>query len=454
MPRNIFNTASSVPSLTHRHKANEAASDETTPRTSAGGGASPSTENVGVSGNANDGFDHVHGVHANHNEAFVSRAPQDDAGVPVVGAQRSEATERKSNNVSANVQALQELYGISEPLGRPRERILHWLARIQDGLVSTAEGDVTPKDIAQTADQYLQSNLRLDVFYLEGILKLYKKRHPEISPMFDDIKAFEDALGAASGARSALKSARELPDLPAPALAWLEAQVQQADTALHAELQKNWQVDDQGHVPIFSRLVQELSDGSWDKYGSDKKNLVAELDRRLKKFQKAEMDMGVLQGDTGVHELRRQLRWIPIYAVALDGLFRFDDARHPISSYASLMDTDLVHSKYAQLPPSHREKAPIPFSHSLYLRITELIDELGRIKDEGESIEAIAHALIGSGCATDLHDATAQAEQILGVPPGSEEAVFAQAQKIYDEMQANHFIRAVRDEVRERELDS
>ena len=405
-------------------------------------------------GRTEDHFDPANGSASHQVGISVADDSPANDGVSVVAAKRVDVAPGKSGLVSENVRALQELYGVTENLGRPRERIVHWLARIQDALISAADGAGPVKSVADTANRYLQSNLRLDVFYLEGILKLYKKSHPEISAIFDDVKAFEDALGVASGARSALSAAQKLPELPAPALAWLEVQVREADAALHAEIQKNWQVDQKGHVPVFSRLVQELTNGSWDMYGADKKNLVAELDRRLKKFQKADMDMGVLQGDTGVHELRRQLRWIPIYAVALDGLFRFDDARHPIDAYANLMDTDLVHSKYAQLPPSHREKSPIPFSRSLYLRITQLIDELGRIKDDGESIEAIAHALLASGCAADLHDATSQAEKILGVPPGSEDVVFAQAKTIYDEMQAHHFIRAVRDEVRERKRAS
>lgn len=397
-----------------------------------------------------DAYDVHGGFMATATSAFAKRGNDEGARLSPRDAKKMALVEEKSVDASPEVLALQARYGIDGNLGRPRERIVQWLARIQSKLHVPSNGAGATVDVSKVADQYLQENLRLDVFYLEGILKLYKKQHPELALAFDDIKAFEDALGAASGARSALKAAEALPDLPAPALAWLQVQVQERDAVLQAEIQKNWQVDGHGHVPVLQRMLHALSQGEWDKYAGDRKNVVVELDRKLKKFQKADMDMGVLQGDNGVHELRRQLRWIPIYAVALDGLFCFDDHRHPIEAYAPLMDSDLVHSKYAQLPPSHREPEPITFSRSLYLRITQLIDDLGRIKDKGESIESIAHALLSSGCAHDLHEATQAAEKILGFAPGSEEEVFRQAHKIYDELQDVKFVRAVRDEVRER----
>lgn len=335
-------------------------------------------------------------------------------------------------------------YGVHERLGRPRERVATWVARIH---AQCEAGATTPQG---QAEQLLAGDVRLTVFYLEGLLKLYRREYPALGSAFADVKALEDALGQASGARSALALLQDCPGVPAAARAWLQADADTKMAALVARVAADWMPDEQGRLPALARLVDTLAASEWQGYGKDRKTLVDELDRRLKKLEKADLDMGVLQGDTGVHELRRQLRWLPIYAVALDGVFTFAEERHPVRAYEPLLHDEVARSPYARLPSSEREDDPQPISRSLYLRNTQLISELGALKDEGERIEALAFALQGAGLAGDLHAATRDAQALLGLPPDAEATVFARAQAVYDEMRRVGFVRAWREELRGR----
>jgi hypothetical protein len=339
-----------------------------------------------------------------------------------------------------------EQYGVDGRLGRPRERVATWVGRIQDAFMEAGAADAAPADLA---NNLLANDTRLQVFYLEGILKLYRKNYPEAEAVYGQVKALEDALGQASGNRSALAMAQKHDSVPPVAIEWLEGQVKKTDSALADLIAAQWTPDDDGKLPALGSVLSFLENTDWDSYKDDKKYLKKEIGRRLKKFEEAPLDMNVLQGDFGVHELRRQIRWFPIYAVALDGLVAFDEESNPIKEYKKLLDDpDLVNNKYAQLPESVREKKPIEFSRSLYLRNTQLITELGKLKDSGEEIEAVAFALQGAGLAHDMHHATEQAEQLLGVGSDAEEAVFEAAGKIWDEMQNNDYIKAMRKEVK------
>jgi hypothetical protein len=346
------------------------------------------------------------------------------------------------------VKALLDQYGIQERLGRPRERIVSWAAKVQEGFEAAAAGSADP---SQIADQLLAHDVRLQVFYLEGILKLYRKRFPNAADaQYREVKALEDALGQASGARSILKMAESHDGVPDKALVWLRSEVKRNDAQLTALIQEKWMPDADGQLPALGDVLHFLQDTPWDDYTADRAYLQKELGRRLKKFSKVDFDMNLLQGDTGVHELRRQLRWLPIYAVALDGLVALDGTRNPVPEYEPLLQNrDLVESKYAKLPASHRESDPLLFSHSLYLRNSQLIGELGGLKDEGEEIEGVAFALEGAHLVHDPADAMQHAKDILGLAPDADAHVFARSGQILDEMNRVDFIKSMRNELKD-----
>ena len=50
-------------------------------------------------------------------------------------------------------------------------------------------------------EDMIEEDQRLQLFYLEGILKLYRKRYDELEDQYRTVKALEDKLGQHSAAR-------------------------------------------------------------------------------------------------------------------------------------------------------------------------------------------------------------------------------------------------------------
>src|SRR6187399_2180806 len=87
------------------------------------------------------------------------------------------------------VLAVMEQYGIAQRLKRPRERVLTWLGRVSAGFPQL-------DDAAALGAALLRQDLRSTLFYLEGILRLYRRRYDgALDPTYQRVKALEDALG-------------------------------------------------------------------------------------------------------------------------------------------------------------------------------------------------------------------------------------------------------------------
>jgi hypothetical protein len=69
----------------------------------------------------------------------------------------------------------------------------------------------------------------------------------------------------------------------------------------------------------FRSTCETLVGLDFEGYTRDRRRLIKELRRCLKKVASTPLDMYVLHGNHGLHELRRQLRWLPICAVSLEG---------------------------------------------------------------------------------------------------------------------------------------
>ncbi len=327
-------------------------------------------------------------------------------------------------------------YEISPRLGRPRERFLTWLARLQPSFQQAS-------DAMHSLEVITASDVRLTLFYLEGLIKLYVRRYPELTSIYARVKALEDVLGALGGAAALTQSVRKL-DVSGACVVWCEQQEAAMAQRVAEQLIGDWLPDTEGRLPLFQELVATLKKLDFEGYRSDRKTVIDEIRRRLAKLEKSSLDMFELQGNRGLHELRRQLRWVPIYCVALDGLVVTDATYHPIKAYADFLDSEIANSSYARLPEPTLEDKPIAISASLFIANTHFISELGRLKDSGETLEGLEHALLGSGMARTSIDAHQRALELLRRSPEEQYAVHLLAENLYKELRKKRFLKHLR----------
>ncbi len=288
------------------------------------------------------------------------------------------------------------------PVQRPLLRVLLHAQRLHDSL----DGSV---------DALLKNDARTHLFMLQSLVRLYApqaktKAHDK---RLTQVKELEDALGTCGYCDDMIAMATSARASPA-VLQLLRGNATAARADAEVVLQAGWRIAD-GSSRRLKKLVEHFASldtmsghiGDEDRDASFVRN---QLRGHLRDVDEADYDMDDLE--EGIHELRRQLRWIPITLMALDGLVVLDAATDPIAELTALKRSASATSRFGVLPTSAREMHCIKWSQSLFLELSRTIDVLGAIKDRGQRIVGLAHALIDAeGDAP--HDAVAHAEALL-----------------------------------------
>ena len=346
----------------------------------------------------------------------------------------------KEPRMDANVPAVAVLlqrYGADGVASRPLERVLVHAAKVHDILSSEP-------DVDKLIDKVMAADLRRHVFLLEGIGKVYERRLDEAADAGVSAKELEDALGGLSATRTNLAYAVHTKAPPA-VLAHLVKAEKDAMRDLKTLLVEQWMPDKRGRIPALAEMIEELGDAKWGSYADDKKYLRGELVRRLAKVSDTDFDMGQLE--TGIHELRRQLRWFPIYAEAVNGLIQLDVTKNPVAAYEPMLQVKLATSKYVDLPDDGREVDAIRVSKSLYTALMQLTLDLGGVKDAGEPVEALFEAFVATKHAKNHEEAREKVFKLIGSDQIDHD-VHDGAHKLYVEMKKNKLVEKLAEQVK------
>jgi hypothetical protein len=331
------------------------------------------------------------------------------------------------------VAALLSRHDVDEPVDRPFERVLVHAARIDAILRSEPDVDVL-------VELVMSKDLRRQVFLMEGISKLYTELHGEPAErVYVGVKGLEDRLGHYSMTKSNLAAAEKVGAAP-EAVALLKKDVEASRLSLKTLLADEWMPDAKGRIPAMRDIVEKWGEAKWGSADKDLKAVRAELSRRLEKIESTPYDMNELED--GIHELRRQLRWFPIYAESLNGVFQLDDTSNPVKAYEPLLKAPIATSKYVNLPPGDRERVTIALPKSVYCALMQLTLDLGALKDTGEPLHFIADAYVRAGLA-DAAGAKKTVERLFG-GVADVRTIHADAHRHYEAMKKNGLVKELR----------
>ncbi|MCM0606997.1 MAG: hypothetical protein KA715_12980 [Xanthomonadaceae bacterium] len=242
-----------------------------------------------------------------------------------------------------------------------------------------------PHDANEAIDQFLKNDVRRQLFKLEGLSRLYKIQYEEFDPIYNKFKKLEDVLGKFIETKEYFEFAEKL-DAPQAAQKKLKAKLDESRVALVTILEKSWLPDSKG-VSGAEDMMEELYDMVWDPDATDRKLMLQSYARDVRKVIGNDYDMDKLQ--EGIHELRRRLRWFPIYIGSLDGLITI---KKPIDE-TKITEWQLLIKK---MNWSGKEKAVASVSYERYLKISDYIKTLGELKDQGEYTAALLAAMGGT----------------------------------------------------------
>lgn len=132
------------------------------------------------------------------------------------------------------------------------------------------------------------------------------------------------------------------------------------------------------------------------------------------------IDCSFTKFEEEVHEFRRKLRWISIYAQALSGLIQLKKSTKKARTQIDYFTKEIIQSPFNKLPSKPKSTAILEFDHDSFFALSWMINELGKCKDKGLRIIALADSIFRTQDITH-HQAKLKALQILGLKENTEE---------------------------------
>jgi hypothetical protein len=248
---------------------------------------------------------------------------------------------------------------------------------------SIIEKDLGKTESASRAAGYLlRGSSRIAAFNLQALGKIYNDNDGKFKDLRKDFKNLEDAIGEYNKWANILLEAEKRQKNKSTIKALKKKTAKAKKELQNLLLEDGWLKGNK--LKFYSDFVEDFDFGS---YEEDKNFVINHFDDSLTKLSQTEFEMTVLEEGNGVHELRRELRWIAIKARVLGGLFQFkDDANScPIQDFKNLVNKPVAVSKYAKLPTSELEINPCKISQCLFLGLVEKVNQIGDLKDQIEA---------------------------------------------------------------------
>ncbi|HVH44769.1 MAG TPA: hypothetical protein VM925_20590 [Labilithrix sp.] len=245
-------------------------------------------------------------------------------------------------------------------------------------LKTTLEAEETVEKIAER----LLASGRPATFSLQALCRVYGKADPQFNVIRDDFKRLEDGIGAYAKwddlYQAAVSGGKD-----AATVERLKGQRDEALTRFTKLLtEQQWRTE--AGAPTRLKTIEDFLNGfAWQTRAEDRKTVLAHLIDELEDLKSTTYDMKVLEHGDGVHELRRDLRWVLIEQLGLNGMIVVKDANDacPIAAYSALTSA----SRYTSLRATAVEPDPCRVSLCVVGAAAKAVDEIGNVKDQAET---------------------------------------------------------------------
>lgn len=271
------------------------------------------------------------------------------------------------------------------------------------------------KSAEAVVDELIKNTNRADLFELEALLRVYEVDYADTLEGFlsEDIKPFEDELGKLLDLREGIAFSEKV-GAPKRVLAYLKGR-EEGQREKFKNFLKDHQFigEDRSKSPLV-QLQEAVEETDWAGKKSDRKLVLKAFRKLFKEIEKGKYDMNQLEA--GLHEFRRDLRWIPIYLRSFPDLFKLDNRE--FSAIHISKEDPILKSPYSKLPsPRNRVSFPILFPKMGLLALNKMVDSLGKAKDIGKMEELLIHALKESGTAPNTTQAKILAKALVKKHP-------------------------------------
>jgi hypothetical protein len=275
-----------------------------------------------------------------------------------------------------------------EPSGAGGKRFALYLGKLIP-VLTTASQSSTP------ALSIYQANARQILFYLEGLARMYRnihnrKRFERIRLVF---KLLEDQLGKIDYYDSFVKELSVQQNFPPVLLENLRQHYSNEVSILDSLLkEKGWLGPD---FTTIKTMQEELKTADWKSAAQDRKEagqvMIEQIEYVETGYETGKLNFKTIEN--GVHEFRRQIRWISIYAQAVDGLIQLKQVDIPNPKLQVYLTKEIIENPFNKMPEAKERVEPIWIEAPGFYALSWMIEESGKLKDEGLRILCIEATL-------------------------------------------------------------
>lgn len=298
---------------------------------------------------------------------------------------------------------------------------LFYSARLQELLKKAS----TQKDPALWL---YKNDARTVLFMLEALTRLHNHAFDE--KVFDKwnkrFKKLEDLLGEVDEHAVLETAFKANKKIPKELIKYFTLHKENGLEKLNRRLSsKDWL---NGKVLSFDKKIG-LFDHRYDKdyIGELHFSLEKEIDAILYFALKADYHFTKIEDE--VHEIRRKLRWLSIYAHAMQGMIQLKKSGKRKAYKLDYFTKAILQSPYNKLAPKPKNTAVLEFDSDSFFALSWLISELGHMKDSVLNLYQLRDAIYVTG-EMNKAEATKKAIVMLGLKPTIEEDVLKEASEM------------------------
>ena len=223
-----------------------------------------------------------------------------------------------------------------------------------------------------------------DVLYkLEALSRVYKNISDKkfFEKWNKHFKSLEDALGLMDYNDAMNNEFSGYKELKKSAEKKFGVGFQEASLAVSIMLKEEGWISGERTDEFVSGLNEvHFKDGDVDRVAFA--NVVTdEMDKLVMKYGNGEIDPYDLEG--GLHEFRRRLRWVSIYAQVSNGLFQLRPIGKIPADLHKYCTREVVSSPFNKLPKPSKGTDPVVIQAHYFYALSWLIQYLGDMKDVG-----------------------------------------------------------------------
>lgn len=274
---------------------------------------------------------------------------------------------------------------------------------------------------------YLYKNdARTPLFMLEALTRIYRDLHnnKKFNKLRDAFKLLEDGLGGIDYYDGYANSFIKHPMVPVHIREYMQAQAREKTQRFNELLlEGKWLNKDS-----FLQIRKKLNEADWMQPKEELKAIKAVYDEAIEKindFLKKSAG-NFTEMESQVHEFRRNIRWLSIYAQALRGCIQIMDSGESEQATKEYLIPEVVNSKFNIMPDAGDNNWFLLLEKNYFYALSWLIAELGEIKDEGLQYYAVAEALQQTAGFSQQESLTKSFE-VFGVQPSTYNALLERA---------------------------